>query len=369
MDAVKLTSSGAVDAAAVRAAPVADRRSLARGLSLFAIYSALYVFTLIDAVAPFPLLINLGAAFGNGICIAMLFIIGHDCCHNALMPGRQWNLWIGRLAFIPVVHSVSLWRVAHNQHHHGRTNLKGVDPVWAPMSLADYQAASPLRRWFERGLRSAWGPLFYYHVDIWLPLMVLPLSQSTRIAWKRHLPDTLFVLIGFMATIAGIAALGLMVSPERSVGLTLLLGWVIPFTVWSWLAGITVYLNHTHPDIPWFADEKIWSVYNASVLGTAHVKLPIDIFPLYSDVMAHPAHHANVATPVYELPAEQQVLKARVGGDSKEYMLSLGEYRRIVAACKLFDFERMCWTDFDGKPTGPQLEIRPPDYALPRIAR
>ena len=50
-------------------------------------------------------------------------------------------------------------------------------------------------------------------------------------------------------------------------------------------------------------------------------------------------------------------------------MLTPGEYRRILKACKLFNFERMCWTDFDGNPTGPQLEVRPPDYSLPRIAR
>jgi len=26
-------------------------------------------------------------------------------------------------------------------------------------------------------------------------------------------------------------------------------------------------------------------------------------------------------------------------------------YRKVYRACKLFDFERMCWTDFDGVPT------------------
>lgn len=26
-------------------------------------------------------------------------------------------------------------------------------------------------------------------------------------------------------------------------------------------------------------------------------------------------------------------------------------YMKITRACKLFDFERMCWTDFRGAPT------------------
>jgi len=41
---------------------------------LFAIYGVLYVATLIDAVAPFPLILNVVSGIGNGICIAMLFI-------------------------------------------------------------------------------------------------------------------------------------------------------------------------------------------------------------------------------------------------------------------------------------------------------
>lgn len=367
MKALDATRTGVTDV--TRAAAPADRRSLSRGLTIFATYSVLYFVTLLAAVAPTLILLNIGAGIANGIFIAMLFIIGHDCCHNALVPGRRWNLWIGRLSFLPVVHSVSLWRVAHNQHHHSRTNLKGVDPVWTPMSPQEYAATSPARRLLERVYRSAWGPILYYHFDIWLPLMVLPLSSATRGQWKRHLPDTFFVLVGFAATIAFIGVLGATVSPERPLWLTLTLGWAIPFAVWSYFAAFTVYLNHTHPEIPWFDNEREWSVYNSCVLGTAHVKLPVDILPLYTDVMAHPAHHAQVSTPVYALPDEQAALKASTGGDTKEYMLTVDEYRRIVKACKLFDYDRMCWTDFAGNPTGPVLSVRPPDYTLSRVPR
>ncbi|MEI9886029.1 MAG: fatty acid desaturase [Rhizomicrobium sp.] len=362
IDALSTTDAGAMGAVRHRA----DRRSLARGLLIFGTYSVLYLATMIDAVAPFPLALNIAFGIGNGVCIAMLFIVGHDCCHSALVPGRRWNLWLGRLAFVPVVHSVSLWRLTHNQKHHGRTNLKGVDPVWTPMSPQEYAGASAARRWLERVYRGAFGPVIYYYIEIWLPLMIFPLSRQARASWRRHLPDTIFVLAGFAATLAFVALLGSVLTPERPLWLVLLLGWAIPFATFNYLAAITVYLNHTHPEIPWFADENAWSFYNGNVLGTAHVKMPFDIFPLYTDVMAHPAHHADVSAPVYALTAEQAALKARTGGDTKEYMLSLTEYRRILAACKLFDFERMCWTDFAGVPTGPRLEVRPADFALTR---
>jgi omega-6 fatty acid desaturase (delta-12 desaturase) len=351
---------------AVRVASPADQRSLARGVAIFATYAVLYIATLINALAPFPLVLNLAAGIANGICIAMLFIVGHDCCHGAFVPGRQWNLWLGRFAFIPVVHSVSLWRVAHNGNHHGRTNLKGVDPVWAPMSPAEYAAASPARRWVERVYRSAFGPALYYVFGIWLPLMVVPTWRQARAQWTRHLPDSAFVLLGFAATLAAVGWLGAVLTPERPLWLVLTLGWGVPFAAWHYLAGITVYLNHTHPDVAWFDDETDWSAYNANVLGTVHVKMPIDIFPLYSDVMAHPAHHMNVSTPVYALPQAQDALKGRAGGESKEYMLSLAEYRRILKTCKLFDYQARRWTDFDGVPTSPEIFVRPADFVLVR---
>ena len=357
MKAYSASDGGAMDAA--RAVSSADRRSLSQGLFIFATYSVLYAATLIDAVAPYPIFINVAAGIANGVCIAMLFIVGHDCGHGAFVPGRRWNLWLGRFAFVPVVHSIGLWRLTHNRNHHGRTNLKGVDPVWPPMSPAEYRAASPARRWLERVYRSAFGPVVYYYYDIWLAMMLFPVSAQARAHWKRHLPDTIFVLAGFAATLTGIFWLGTHLAPERPLWLVLVLGWVIPFMVWIYLAGITVYLNHTHPDLPWFDKESDWSFYGGNVLGTMHVKMPIDIFPLYTDVMAHPAHHANASIPVYALPEAQQALKARFGNDVKEYTLSLGEYRRIVSACKLFDFERRCWTDFDGNPTGPRFEARP----------
>jgi hypothetical protein len=54
---------------------------------------------------------------------------------------------------------------------------------------------------------------------------------------------------------------------------------------------------------------------------------------------------------VYGLPAAQAKLKGTYGDELQEYTLSLTEYRKIYTACKLFDFEQMCWTDFDGRRT------------------
>lgn len=328
-----------------------DPRSLTRGLALFVVHALLYFATLLGAIANFPLPVNLLFAVANGLFIALLFIIGHDGCHGSFVPQRSWNLWLARLAFVPCIHSASLWRRIHNELHHHRTNLKGVDSVWAPMTKREYDASSPFRRWLERIYRGPAGPLVYYYGEFWLYRLLLPLAPETRAQWKKHAFDSVLVLSGFALTLVAIGLLGTRLAPGRPLWLTFVTGWIVPYVVWNYVMGLTIYLNHTHPDILWYKDEASWNFHRANVLGTAHVKLPRWLAPLYSDALAHPAHHANTALPVYALPAAQEELRREYGAEMPAYALSWAEYLRICAACKLFDFERGCWTDFDGMPT------------------
>jgi acyl-lipid omega-6 desaturase (Delta-12 desaturase) len=331
------------------------RQSSIQGLTLFVAYAGFYLATLAGALAPLPVAANLAFAAVNGIFMAMLFVLGHDCCHGALMPGRSWNTWLGRIAFLPILHSTSLWRIAHNQRHHGRPNLKGFDPVWAPMSLAEYRQAPRWRRFVERVYRGYWGPLFYHHTAIWLPSLLLPLGEGARMQWRRHIRESLFVACGGAMLFAAILFAGHALAPARSPWTTAPLGIVVPYLSWGYFAAISTYLNHTHPSVPWFADEESWRAHDAALRTSVHLKMPIDLLPLYSDVMTHTAHHVDASTPVFLLPEAQARLKAAHGDAVIEYTFGIDAYRRIVRACKLFDFERMCWTDFDGNPTSPRL--------------
>jgi omega-6 fatty acid desaturase (delta-12 desaturase) len=327
-----------------------ERRSTRRGLSLFAYHGAFYVLTLAGALAPFPLGVNLVFAVANGILIALLFILGHDAAHGSLVRERKANRWLARLAFVPCAHGVSLWRVTHNQGHHARTNLKGVDTVWAPMSKAEYDAAGPARRWLERLYRGPWGPLIYYYGEFWLHRMLLPLAPDVRAQWREHLPDSVFAVSGLGLTIAGILAAGHALAPTRPLWEILIVGWIVPFAVWNYLMAFTIYLNHTHPEILWFENEAVWQRFRGNVVDTAFVRMPVNLVPLYTKVMAHTAHHQNMRVPVYALLDAQDDL-AQSGVPLIVYTLTPGAYRAIYRACKLFDFERMCWTDFDGVPS------------------
>jgi omega-6 fatty acid desaturase (delta-12 desaturase) len=339
-----------------------EKRKLSRGAGVFSVHFSFYVATLIAAIAPLPVALNLVFSIANGVLIALLFIIGHDAGHNSFVPGRLWNRWFARIAFVPCVHGVSLWRVIHNEHHHARPNLKGVDGVWAPMSPEGYKRASPMRQFLERVYRGAAGPVVYYYIAFWIHRVLFPLAPELRKEWCRHLPDSAFAFTGLIFTLAMIGVSGQALTPDRPLWLIFLTGWVIPFAVWNYLMGFTIYLNHTHPSIPWFDNEESWRRFRALAPDTASVVMPVNLVPLYTKVMAHTSHHVQTRVPVYLLPEAEEELKK---GYSRllEYRLSVGAYRSIYKTCKLFDYERMCWTGFDGVPTAWPFHSSSPGHA------
>ena len=332
-------------------------RSMGRGLRILIAHYALYLATIIGAVAPLPLWMNLGFAVANGALIGLIFLIGHDSGHASFVPGRRANAWVTRLAFTPCMHSKSLWEVVHNRVHHGYTNLKGKDYVWAPMSKAEFDAASWPRRMMERIYRGPIGPVFYYWIEFWLKKLVLPIASEARADWRRHLPDTFYVFFVGGGMVALIGVLGHYLAPDRSMWRTMLVGWFLPFAIWNYLMALSIFLQHNHPQVPWFDKKEEWNFYNGNIRGSAHVDLPFDFLLLFKWVMLHHAHHALPSVPLYHLEEAQQKLIEAYGKDVVRYRFTIDAYRRIYRACKLFDYERKQWTDFNGLPTAEPIDL------------
>jgi omega-6 fatty acid desaturase (delta-12 desaturase) len=335
-------------------------KSLRRGLTILATHYALYLATLVGAVAPLPLWANLLFAVANGALIGLIFLIGHDTGHSSFVPGRRWNIWLSRIAFTPCLHSRSLWDVVHNRIHHGYANLKGYDYVWAPMSKAEYDSASPVRRALERVYRGPFGPVIYYLYEFSIKRLILPIAPEARGEWRRHLPDTLYVLVVGFGMVALIGVVGHMLAPARPLWLVMLVGWVIPMLVWNYLMALSIFLQHNHPQVPWFARREEWSFYGGNIRGAAHVDLPFGfLLPLFKWVMLHNAHHALPSVPIYKLTEAQALLLEAYGEDVVRYTFTPRAYRDIYRACKLFDYERKQWTDFDGVPTAEPIDLAP----------
>jgi acyl-lipid omega-6 desaturase (Delta-12 desaturase) len=285
----------------------------------------------------------------SGFVIGRLFIIGHDACHQSLTPHRGLNKWLGRIAFLPSITPYSLWDVGHNVVHHGYTNLKGVDFVWAPLTPEEFAALSPLQRLMNRLYRSGWAPGLYYMVEIWWNRMFFPN--------KAHMPTRRPVFLKDCLLVAayGTAWIGLMswaaLATGQSVLLTLLMGFAVPFFFWNSMIGFVVYVHHTHTRVSWHDDKTAWTRAQPFVSTTVHLTFPLRIGAVLHHIMEHTAHHVDMSIPLYRLKQAQAKLEEMLPQRIVVQPFSWRWYFETARKCKLYDFKLHSWTDYAGRPT------------------
>lgn len=286
----------------------------------------------------------------TGLTVGLLFVLAHDAAHDSLTPSRLLNGVIGRVLFIPAWHNFTGWVHAHNHVHHGWTNLQPRDYVWSPVSLKEYQSRSPAGRFWVRLCR--WWPAFglYYGWEILMRriLIVQPEVKQLRARVRWHL-DNLFVVGGVVVQSWLIVTLARRWDVQTSIWSLLLFAQVIPFTISAWLVGFLTYLHHTHPSIPWFADQDEWTFYMGQVRGTTHVHFPGPINRLIHNIMEHTAHHVDPRIPLYHLTDAQQQLE-----ELHQPVVTLFGVRSFLytqRVCQLYDFTEHCWLSFSGNVT------------------
>lgn len=284
-----------------------------------------------------------------GFVIGRLFILGHDACHQSLTPHRRLNRVLGRLAFLPSMTPYSLWDIGHNLVHHGQTNLKGFDFVWAPFSVDEFQHLSPARRLLERIYRSGWAPGLYYFLEMWWKRMYFP--TKTYMGARRPV----FLWDGILVTTFGLLWIGLLAWAATALGeslwLTLLTGFVVPFLFWNFMIGFVVYGHHTHTAVAWYDNKTEWMRAQPFVSTTVHLIFRFKVGALMHHIMEHTAHHLDMGIPLYRLKEAQQFLEEHLPGRIIVQHFSWKWYFKTARLCKLYDFKRKCWLDFNGNPT------------------
>ena len=286
-----------------------------------------------------------------GFVIGRLFVIGHDACHQSLTPHRRLNQWLGRIAFLPSLTPYSLWEVGHNVVHHGYTNLKGFDFVWAPCTAQEFAALTPTRRLLDRIYRSGWAPGLYYMNEMWWRRMFFPSRTQMPTRRRVFLLDNLLVSGFALVWIAGLAFIAGITGQDLLP--VLLTGFVVPFLFWCAMIGFVVYVHHTHTEVQWHAERAAWSRAQPFVSTTVHLTFPFGIGSAMHHIMEHTAHHVDMTIPLYRLKAAQGTLEHMLPGRIIVQPFSWGWYFDTARRCKLYDFQRRCWTDYDGQATSP----------------
>lgn len=328
--------------------PLAQRTTW-RALFLLVLDYALLTATLSATVWLESAWLKLLCGLAAGFVIGRLFIIGHDGCHQSLTPHRRLNKWLGRIAFLPSLTAYSLWDVGHNVVHHGFTNLKGVDFVWAPLTPEEFQALPPLQRFMQRIYRSGWAPGLYYIVEIWWRRMFFP-SKSSMGTQRPIFTWDCVLISGFgLLWLAGIAAAA--VYTQQSLPLVIATGFVVPLLFWFSMIGFVVYVHHTHPKVSWHGDRATWAKAQPFVSTTVHLTFSFQIGALMHHIMEHTAHHVDMSIPLYRLKEAQKTLEELLPGRIIVQAFSWRWYFDTARRCKLYDLTRNCWTDFAGNST------------------
>lgn len=328
--------------------PLAQRATL-RPVLLLAFDYALLLAAFAGTVLFAAWWAKLGCGLAAGFVTGRLFIIGHDACHQSLTPQRRLNHWLGRIAFLPSLTPYSLWEVGHNVVHHGYTNLKGFDFVWAPLTAEEYRALTPRQRLLDRIYRSGWAPGLYYMVEIWWKRMFFPSRRQMPTRRRVFLLDNLLVS-AFALVWAGGLALAAWATQQPLLPV-MLTGFVVPFLAWCAMIGFVVYVHHTHAEVRWHDDRTAWSRAQPFVSTTVHLTFPLAIGSVLHHIMEHTAHHVDMSIPLYRLKRAQAKLEEMLPGRIIIQRFSWRWYFDTARRCKLYDFARDCWTDYRGNPT------------------
>jgi len=280
--------------------------------------------------------------------ISALFVVGHDAAHGALFKSRRLNYLVGQLAMLPSLHAFSVWAYGHNRIHHAFACCQGLDFVWHPVTPRQYADYSPLTRLRHRIEWSPLGSGLYYARAMWLGKIVegAPPKKLRRDFARDRIVIALFALV--FAT--GCAAHGWNRGASiASVVWALTELFIVPWMLWNVMIGWTVYVHHIHPGIAW-STRRDWTKLKGHVEGTTNFEMPRLINAIWHNIFDHTAHHLDPRIPFYNLPAATDALHEAHGDLVERRPYRLRDYLAATRRCKLYDFERQQWVDYQGRP-------------------
>ncbi|MCX6981748.1 MAG: fatty acid desaturase [Verrucomicrobia bacterium] len=328
-------------------------------ISIFTADFAAYGFSIFLTIYLDSAWLRLGAGIATGVATGGLFLIGHDACHHSYTPSRWLNAVLGRIAFLPMLHPFSLWALGHNRIHHRYTNLRPHDYPWVPFDKDEFTRLPAWRRALERIYRTVPGQALYYIVEIWWKKMFFPNRRQVAERKAAYFWDSLLVAVYLAGLLAALVAAGRVFG--KGAQESVFFGWLVPFYVWNWLLNFVIYQQHTHPAVAWHDQEDEWEYMEAQIDSSPHFRFPPLVGFILHNIMEHTAHHAATSIPLYRLKEAQTALERAYPDRVKVLDWTWAGYVDAVRRCKLYDYRRHVWQDFQGRDTTePTVQQQPP---------
>ena len=287
-----------------------------------------------------PLIVSIGWVFAS-LALSGMFVVGHDAAHGSLFKSKKINKIVGRILFLPELHSYEGWLLGHNRLHHGHTVREQMDFVWMPFSKDQYNSLNRFQKMQHRIEWSFLGSGFYYIRNVWWDKMIsFTPPERYRAKIKK---DVRFVGAFGALTIASLFTFGLFHYGSIIGAIWLIVKIVaIPWFGFMTIIGWTVYVQHIAPDIKWWPRNE-WDSYKGQIEGTTILEInPIINFLFFYNIFVHVPHHVDMRIPCYNLPKAGDALIEEFP-DIKKQTFKLKDYLNTVRACKLYDYENHVW--------------------------
>ncbi len=322
-----------------------------KGLTYFLINMSLYCVLLFCLTKANELFLIVPLWILTGIAITGLFIIAHDAAHNTLMRNKALGKFIGRVSMLPSFHNYTSWVIIHNKTHHIYTVEQNHDPSWHSTSFKEYNELSLKNKLIHRIEWSVIGAGIYFINKIWWNgAIYYSLSKKNKKKTYSLNYDRLLGICFFLLTITITASLA---SPNGNFSVTsFILIWakvfLIPWIVFSYIAGAIIYLHHIQPNLAWHTHEG-WDGIKGQIEGTTNFLYPRILNILLHNIFIHIPHHVDPRIPFYNLPEATEAIDKYFPSLKENTTLSLRKYLETIKKCKLYDFEQKHWTNYKGE--------------------
>jgi len=233
-----------------------------------------------------------------------LFIIFHDCGHQAFFKSQKINDIVGSICgffcFTPYYH----WRHSHAIHHATTGNLgRRVEGEILPLSLKNYTQTNghiftltvkeyqQSTKWQKLIYRIYRNPILFFLVTPFFLFVVLHRFTSPHAAKRER-----YSVYG-----NNLALLGVGLALAFTIGLEPLLLVELPIVYFAACAGVWLfYVQHQFEDSYWEQSGK-WSFVSAAMRGSSYYKLPKILQWFTGNIGFHHIHHLSPRIPNYYL--------------------------------------------------------------------
>lgn len=223
--------------------------------------------------------------------LVRLFMIQHDCGHQAFFTSRLANDWTGRVLGVLTLTPYDFWRHSHARHHASSGNLdqRGIGDI-DTLTVNEYRLRSAWAQWRYRIYRHPLvmfgiGPAYLFLLQHRLPIGFM---KGAMMPWASTMLTNLGIALTYLLLIllAGLPTFLLIQLPIVLIGASI--------GVWLF------YVQHQFERTYW-ERQTDWSHADAALYGSSFYDLPAPISWVTGNIGVHHLHHLSSRIPFYRL--------------------------------------------------------------------